>query len=220
MTITTAAVDFLPLDSSPFTGIELLSALPLGAAAVVFSRAIGGVNTFGLFVPVLLAVAFVQTGLVAGPIIFCSTVAIGLVTAPLFRRLNLPRVALIASFMSVVTITLIALHEYGNFQGAGWATAFPVIVTAVVVERLWFMWEENGLGEAARVATWTFVIAFLIQLTILLAPVRWLMQESPLTMAIVGLAIVLLLGRYRGLRLNEVVRFGRVLDAERKPPPA
>lgn len=208
-------MEFLPLDTSPFTGIELLSVLPLGAAAVVFSRAIGGISTFGLFVPVLLAIAFLQTGLVAGPLIFGSTVLVGLVTAPLLNRLNLPRVALIAAFMSVVTITLIAVHEYGRFEGAGWATAFPVIVTAVVVERLWFMWEENGWRDASRTAAWTFAIAFVIEFTILLPPIRWLMSTSPLVMAILGLALVLVLGRYRGLRLNEVLRFGDVLAAER-----
>lgn len=204
-----------PLDTSPFTGIELLSVLPLGAAAVVFSRAIGGISTFGLFVPVLLAIAFVQTGLIAGPLIFGGTVAVGLISAPLLNRLNLPRVALIAAFMSIVTITLIAVHEYVDIEGAGWATAFPIIVTAVVVERLWYMWEENGFGEAARTAFWTFVIAFVIQFLILLPPTRALMDSSPLLMAVVGLVLVLVLGRYRGLRLNEVFRFGEVLHRDR-----
>lgn len=211
-------MNVFPLDTSPFTAIQLLSVLPLGAAVVVFSRAIGGVSTFGLFVPVLLAIAFVQTGFLAGPLIFAGSVIVGLVSAPLLRRLNLPRVALVAGFMSVVTLTLMAVHEFGSFEGAAWATAFPVIVTAVVVERLWFMWEENGLREAFRTAFWTFLIAFGVQLLVLTPVVRALMDLSPFLVASIGLVLVLILGRYRGLRLNEVSRFREVLDAERRDP--
>lgn len=206
---------FLPLSASPFTGIELLAMLPIGAAAVVFFRAVGGVRTFGLFVPVLLAIAFIQTGFLTGPLIFGSVVAAGLLTAPFLRRLHLPRVGLVAAFMSVVALALIAIHEFAGFEAAGFATAFPVIVTAVVIERLWHMWEENGVQNALQTAFWTFLTASLIQLGMLSPPVRWMLDVSPFLLAATGLVLVLWIGRYRGLRLNELFRFRTVLETER-----
>jgi hypothetical protein len=85
----TALLEFLP---PPPSAPALLATLPLAAAFIVAGRTLVGINTFGLFGPVLLAVAFVQTGLPAGLTVFGIMTLAGLLVQPLLMPLRLPRV--------------------------------------------------------------------------------------------------------------------------------
>lgn len=66
----------LPIEEQSMFRMLLL--LPLGALVVAFMRIIIGIRTSGTFMPVLIAVAFVQTTLVPGLIAFLAIVSIGL----------------------------------------------------------------------------------------------------------------------------------------------
>ena len=66
---TRLGVQRLPIEEQSM--FKLLLLLPLGAAVVVFMRVIIGLKTSGTFMPVLIALAFLQTSLVAGPDQLC-----------------------------------------------------------------------------------------------------------------------------------------------------
>ena len=115
----------------------LLATLPLAAAFVVAARTLVGLKTFGLFAPVLLSLAFVQTGLPAGLLILGLMLTAGLVALPLLSPLRLPRVARLAVLMTIVSAVLLAANEFIDNPAVSstWAAVFPVVVTAVVIER-------------------------------------------------------------------------------------
>ena len=56
----------------------LLMVLPIGSFLVVLARSFIGMKAFGLFTPMLIALAFLQIGPVFGPIVLCTAVAIGM----------------------------------------------------------------------------------------------------------------------------------------------
>ena len=61
---------------------NLLMVLPIGAFLVVLARSFVGLKAFGLFTPMLIALAFLQIGPIFGPIVLVSSVAVGMVVAP------------------------------------------------------------------------------------------------------------------------------------------
>ncbi len=58
---------------------SLILMVPLGALLVVFMRTFIGVQTFGTFMPILIAIAFRETQLFWGIVLFTGIVFIGLI---------------------------------------------------------------------------------------------------------------------------------------------
>ncbi len=187
------------------SGLYLLYTMPIGAAVVVFARMVIGMKSFGLFTPMLMAMAFLQTGPVMGPVILALAIMAGLAIAPLLKRLKMARVGFLAGLMAVISLFLIAAMPY--LQSPTWVTAFPVVVTALAVERWWVVWDGEGLWDACKIAASTMAIAIAIEIIVLSPPVAWLVEFSPYAGVIVGGVVSLACGLYRGLRLTELSRF-------------
>ncbi len=196
------------LDFQKVTGLHLLYTMPIAAAVVVFARMVVGVQTFGLFTPMLMAMAFLQTGLVAGPIILFIAICAGLFVAPALKNLKMARVGFLGGLMAMVAIALLAVVPL--FNDVEWVTAFPVVVTALAVERFWTVWEGEGLWDASKVALSTLLVAIAIEAVVLSPPVYWLVDLSPFAAPAVGGLLSIGLGLYRGMRLSELRRFKAV----------
>ena len=187
---------------------NLLMVLPLGAFLVVLARSFIGVKAFGLFTPMLIALAFLQIGPVMGPIVLGTSVLTGMIVTPTLLKLRMTRVGFLGVLISLIVFVLVALQVWlgANLQ----VDAFPVIVCALVVERWWKQWEKDGPKEAAYIAFSTFILALVIQFVMVSQFALSLIEMSPLLMpAFTGIAIAIL-GRYRGLRLSEIKRFAPI----------
>jgi hypothetical protein len=117
----------------------LLAALPLAAVIVVALRSLVGLRTFGTFAPVLLSVAFVQSGLPVGLLISAVMMLAGLVLEPLLRPLHLPRVARLGVLLAVSAAVLIGASSVVGDPGVAttWTSAFPVVIISIFIERFW-----------------------------------------------------------------------------------
>lgn len=184
---------------------HLLFALPLGAMIVVFVRTILGWKTFGLFTPMLLAMSFLQSGPVLGPIISIGAILVGMLCAPLLKWLQLSRVAFLGVLIGIVVTCLGAAAQH--MEETLIASAFPVVVTALIVERWWTSWETQGPRQAIKETSLTLFVAIAIQYVIASPFLIQLGANQPLALSIGSSIIMVLLGRYRGLRLSEIVRF-------------
>lgn len=200
------------LDFQTVTGLHLLYTMPIAAAVVVFARMVVGVQTFGLFTPMLMAMAFLQTGLVAGPVILFIAIGSGLLVAPVLKNLKMARVGFLGGLMAMVAIALLAVVPL--FNKIEWVTAFPVVVTALAVERYWTVWEAEGIWDATKVALSTLVVAIAIEAVVLSPPIYWLVELSPFAAPALGGVLSVTLGLYRGMRLSEMRRFKAVRGAQ------
>jgi hypothetical protein len=186
----------------------LLAGLALGATLVVAMRQMVGVNTFGTFAPVLLALAFLSTGLWVGLLVTAVVCGLAVAVEPVIRRLRLPRVARLAVLIGAVTM-IIAGNEaiFGADDNSVLGAAFPVVVLAAVIERFWECREEDGLGSALRGWLVTVGVAVLVSVLLVLPAVRTAIEARPLELAAALTGACILVGRYRGLRVSELVRF-------------
>lgn len=187
---------------------NLLMVLPLGAFLVVLARSFVGVKAFGLFTPMLIALAFLQIGPIMGPIVLISSVLTGMIVTPTLLKLRMTRVGFLGVLISLVVLVLVGLQIIldTNLQ----VDAFPVIVTALVVERWWKQWEKDGPKEAAFIAFSTFILALVIQFVMVSKFALALIEMSPLLMPALTAVAIGILGRYRGLRLSEIKRFAPI----------
>ena len=187
---------------------NLLMVLPLGAFLVVLARSFIGVKAFGLFTPMLIALAFLQIGPVMGPIVLGTSVLTGMLVTPTLLKLRMTRVGFLGVLISLIVFVLVALQVFlgANLQ----VDAFPVIVTALVVERWWKQWEKDGPKEAAFIAFSTFILALVIQFVMVSNFALALIEMSPLLMPALTAIAIGILGRYRGLRLSEIKRFAPI----------
>lgn len=185
--------------------LHLLMALPLGAVVVVFVRSVLGWTTFGLFTPMLLALAFLQAGPIAGPTISIAAMLVGMAAAPVLKILQLSRVALLGALIGTVVSALAAMAL--QFDQPALVSAFPVVVTALVVERWWNAWEADGPKKAMRMTLVTLLLALAIQGLVAAPAMVRLATTNPLAIPLASVIGMILLGRYQGLRLSEHARF-------------
>ncbi|MFF0557907.1 7TM domain-containing protein [Streptomyces sp. NPDC004266] len=189
--------------------VSMMALLPLAALLIVVLRVVVGLNTLGTFSPVLLALAYAQAGLPLGVPLTLVMFALGFAMQPLLRRLHLPRVARLGVLIAVVTSGLIGaqLALGGLGLSDSWGMSLPVVVTAIVTERLWEAWDLDGVRAAATGAALTMGTAVLVALLLLTPYVREVAEAVPLQLAIVCAVWTSIAGTYRGLRLSELFRF-------------
>lgn len=208
------SIHSLPLEEQAlFKGILLI---PVGVLVVVFMRILVGLKTSGTFMPVLIAVAFIQTSLLTGLLGFLLIVGTGLVIRSYLSRLNLLLVARISAVI-ITVITMIALFSVLAFQlglSEGMKiTFFPMIILAWTIERMSILWEEEGPNEVVVQGGGSLLVAVLAYLVMDNDVVRHLTFNF-LGLQLVIMALVLLAGSYTGYKILELKRFRPLVETQ------
>jgi hypothetical protein len=197
----------LPIQTQAVYSILLL--VPLGALVVVLLRNVVGMQTFGTFMPVLIALAFRETRLLWGIVLFTTLVALGLAFRFYLERLRLLAIPRLSAVLTIVVLLMVAVSVVSNRLGLDYGLSvalFPMVILAMTVERMSTVWEERGAGEAIQQGMGSLVVAAACFGVMEWNLVQHLVFVFPETLLIV-LAITLLLGRYTGYRLTELRRF-------------
>ena len=197
----------LPVEAQEVFRVILM--IPLGALIVSIFRNIIGINTFGTFMPVLIALAFRNTQLGWGLVLFSVVIALGLVSRWFMDRLRLLLVPRLSVIVTVLVIILAAGSLIGHHAGVYRILAvalFPMVIMTMTIERLSIILMERGAREAIKVSLGTLLVATLGYLVMSIVTVQDFFFVFPeVLFAVIGMQI--LLGRYTGYRLMEYVRF-------------
>ena len=188
---------------------RILLLVPIGALIVGFLRNVVGFPTFGVFMPVLLALAFRSTGLLYGLGIFAGILCLGYgVRSGLdkLRLLLVPRMSVILTLV-IGCFTLLALA--GNKMGLRHLMAvglLPFVILTMIIERFFIVIEESGLQEGLRMALGSAAVSMIAYAIISWEALQLTFFVFPELLAAVA-ALQILLGRYTGYRLSEAFRF-------------
>lgn len=188
---------------------RLLLLLPLGAFVVAFMRMLIGIRTSGTFMPVLIAVAFVQTALIPGLVAFVAIVAIGLLMRGYLSSLNLLLVSRISALIILVIFITAGLSVFGyqmGFNTGMTVTFFPMVIIAWTIERMSILWEEEGVREVLIQGTGSLFVAVCAYLLMSIPLSGHLTFNFP-ELHLVILGLILLMGQYTGYKLTELRRF-------------
>ena len=188
---------------------KLLLLMPLGALVVVILRNLVGLRTSGTFMPILISLAFLQTGLLVGITLFLMVVGTGLLVRSYLTRLNLLLVPRIAAVLVFVIIIYGAIGIAGHKLGFEWGlkvTLFPMIILSWTIERMSILWDEEGAHEVfvqGGGSLLTASLAYLLMSNQAVADAIFLYPEALLVL----LAIIIAIGSYSGYRLSDLRRF-------------
>ncbi|WP_031433814.1 inactive transglutaminase family protein [Methylomarinum vadi] len=192
---------------------RILLMMPLGALLIVVLRNLIGIKSFGTFMPILIALAFRETELAWGLVLFTVMVALGLMLRFYLEYLHLLLVPRLAAVLIIVVILMLFLslltHKLGIDRGLSVAL-FPMVILTMTIERMSLVWEELGPAEALQQGIGSLFIAsigYLLMTNPLLEHLIFVFPELLFFL----LGITLLLGRYTGYRLTELWRFRALL---------
>ncbi len=202
---------FLPINVQSVFRILIL--IPFGAVILALFRNMVGLKTFGIFMPVLLALFFLETSYFFGLAFFSVIVLVGFGERYLLTKLQLlavPRLSIILTLVvAFLCVFAVLSREIGVFRDFTLAL-FPIVITTIFIERFGIMLEEEGWKNTAWALTGTLVIASITSVVFSIRILQTIVFTHPETLLAV-IAILILIGKYTGYRLTELVRFRELL---------
>ena len=193
----------------PYEYTRFLILLPLGAFLVAISKNVIGFKTYGVFLPVLIASAFVDSGILSG-IFFLSVIIllVSLVNFPLdyWGVLHTPKLVVMLTLSVVFYLVSVIFFADISFFKSNTAFFFPIIILTITAERFARKIDEEGIWVALQVYIQTLLVVLICYTVLSSAFIQRVIITFPeILIVISGLSI--LLGKWIGLRITEYKRF-------------
>lgn len=188
---------------------KVLVTIPVGILILVFLRQFIGLTTLGTFMPVLIGIAFRETALLSGIALFVVLIAAGLAMRFYLEHLKLllvPRLAVVLVFIVLcMTGMTILMNDAGQDIGLS-ISLFPMVILTMTIERMSIVWEESSPADAIKQGMGSLFVAAVTYLAMSHDYVEYIMFHF-LELLLIIMALCLLMGKYTGLRFNELIRF-------------
>lgn len=197
----------LPVQTQATYRVILL--IPIGALLLVFLRNFIGFSTFGTFMPVLIALSFRETQLVWGLSLFSIVIILGLAVRLYLEHLKLLLVPRLASVLIIVVLLMAGISIICfklEFSRGVSVSLFPMVILSMTIERISVMWDELGACKAMQQAVGSMAVAVLAYLVMTNQFIEHLIFVFP-ELFFVLLAMTLMIGRYTGFRVLDLIRF-------------
>ncbi|MFT5234297.1 MAG: hypothetical protein ACI9UQ_002342, partial [Candidatus Krumholzibacteriia bacterium] len=187
---------------------------PFGLLLIVFARQVIGIESIGTFLPILLGYSLIQTDWMVTLAQMALAILLGVGVRFLLNRLNLlyvPRSAVMITFVVLVFLSFSAgMSKFGAFEGAG-TIVLPLAALAMTVEKFTIVAMDRGTVNALGLLGQTLLLALGCRIIMTTALFRNLTIAFP-EILLVAIAMIILLGNFRGLRWKEYWRFRQIGD--------
>ncbi len=183
--------------------------LPLAAVILVILRNVFGLETFGTFLPILIASVLGGTGVTLGIALFFTIIFVVYLGNLLLSKLEIlyhPRMAILLSLVIAVMITVFYFGLLGKNYDVISLVFFPVAIMAITINRVTVIMEEDGV-KRLFVMTFNTVLVILISYYFINSLFLQLMMLSFPELISFFIGLNILIGRWSGFRLTEFVRF-------------
>jgi hypothetical protein len=123
-----------------------------------------------------------------------------------YHLLQVPRTAFLLSLVVVVLVGLVIVANFQSLSATKYVSIFPLVILTGMIERFWTLETEDGTAASFRTLLQTMIIAGTIALVLSFHALVHRLFDYP---EMIGLMMAgqLLLGRYTGYRLSELLRF-------------
>ncbi len=197
----------LPVHFHSLTKMLLL--IPIGTLIVALTRIIIGIPTFGTFGPILLAIAFQEVSLIPGLLFVLLVLTINCWVRRLLDSLKIliiPKLAILVTMVVIILISVMMLSVHFGQPRMLYVSVFPIIIMTWMTERFSVLQIEDGTLAAIKSSLGTTVVACMAYGVMDIPKLRAYFFSFP-ELLLLNMAILLLLGRYTGIRLTELWRF-------------
>ena len=194
--------------------IVLVLLFPLVAGLIAAARHLLGLTGFGIFVPAMLSVAFLATGIRVGMLLFLVIWVLAAVSRKLtnFMKLQyLPRMALLMWFVSLGVLGVLLGAVNVGLGEVSAVSIFPIMILMLLTEN--FIEVQTGKSQREAFAVMMQTIGMALVGAILMrmdAVQKFVLLNPEIFLLGIGLFDVYV-GRYVGLRVLEYVKFKKLL---------
>lgn len=193
--------------------LKILLMIPLGALVVVIARNVIGIETFGTFLPALIAAASRETGLLWGMLGFVTIIlVVSLVRRLLdwFQLLHSPKMSILLTAVVIVMLALTVLGVQLELFELAHITLFPIAILAITAERFTIIEVEQGLKKAVTITFSTIVVIAASYAVMDSLFLQSMILAFPETLFLL-IALNLWLGKWTGMRVSEFFRFRKLI---------
>lgn len=177
--------------------------VPLGALLVVIFRLTLGLRVLGPFRSILLAFAFLATGILTGLLFLGATVAVLVVLRPLLRSLRLPYFGRISVMLSTVALLIVVVAMVGTWADSDSlreVAGFPVVVLCLIGDAVARTSEKESMRSGLWRTAMTALVAVVVAAVASYGPLRDLLVRYP-ELLLVNVALIVLVSTYCAWRL-------------------
>lgn len=198
----------------PANIVVLILLFPAITAIISASRHLLGLKGFGVYIPAVLAVAFVSTGILPGITMFFIVLLAAIGARRLLKFLelqSLPRTAMLFWIVSIVVLTMLVLAAQFDLQPFLSISIFPLLIVMLLAENFIDTQLMSSQSQAIELTLETLFLAVVCSLFISNPIVQRIVILNPELTLLAVATINILGGKYSGLRLLEYVRFRSLL---------
>ncbi len=198
-----------------FLGILLL---PFGTVILSLCRVFLGINTFGIFTPILLTLFFLETSIFFAFSLFFVVLLLGFAQRYLldkFHILAVPRLSILLTMTIIVyTLYVIFADSFGvlnaNNQTVNY---FPIVIISILIERFSVYYIEEGLTNTLKTALGTLFVSGLCYALLSIYWLKALIFNNP-ELLLLSIGLNIMIGSYKGYRVSEYFRFAGLKDSK------
>ncbi len=199
----------------PVNTLVLIILFPMIASLIAGSKHIVGLGGFGIYIPAVLSVALVSTGIPAGAIIFLAIVSAALFANRFIKRLKisyLPRTSLLLWTISLGILAMFILAPLVNLVTLLSVNIFPILILVLLSENFLDAQARSKQTEAIAITVETIVLAALGCLILQWETMQRVALLDPEIFIIITALSNILVGKFTGLRLTERLRFRNIIE--------
>jgi len=194
--------------------LVLLLLLPLVATLVSFLHYVVGLSGYGIFMPTMIAVAFLATGVFGGLLLFAIILIVSLVSNVILRKLKIhfwPARAINLMVISIGTFVLMVVSSFFKLIDISQISIFPILFMILLAEEFTRTQLAKSNNEAKKLMTGTIILAVFGAVTMSFSWVQNIVLKFPDAVVLLVLVINLLVGNYSGIRWSEISRFKKAI---------
>lgn len=193
--------------------LKIILMIPFGALVTVVFRNVVGLETYGTFLPALIAAAARDTGLLWGIAGFLSIVLVSAIVRKGLDWLQLLHSPKMAIMLTTVVIVMMGMSVTGVKLGLfdlAHISLFPIAILAITAERVALMEAEQGGWKVAKITLMTLIVITACYVVMDSLFLQSLILAFP-ELLLVLIALNLWLGKWIGIRVMEFMRFRKLI---------
>jgi transglutaminase-like putative cysteine protease len=204
-----AAISLYQLPVPTQSALRTLLLVPLGALILALFRNVIGFQTYGTFMPVLVAFALRQSNLGMGLAMVAGVIGIGVLGRLVLDRLRLLLVPRLSILLCVVVLGVTGFALVGkDFENRDFfaGVLFPIVILTMLCERFSIAIAEEGMRNALARMGYSLLVVAAVYPIMRNARAEHLMFSFP-ELILVVMGFLVWIGGYTGYRVMDLIRF-------------
>lgn len=201
----------------PVNIIVLVLLFPLIAALIAASRHIIGLRGFGIYIPAVLSMAFVSTGILVGLLLFLAISGTVVIANRIIKKTKmpyLPRTALLIWTISFGLFGLFMIAPFVNLTDLMSINIFPILILVLLSENFLDAQSRTKERDAIALTIETIILAILSSVLLGWSPLQRLALSEPELLLVATALLSFVIGKFSGLRVSERLRFRSLIEEE------